>query len=221
MPGAWEILAQRPNTLVAMLAVENVSTKWAMHFAEFRRHWPANSYATTLMGMPFDHARNTAAQSALTQGFEWLFFLDTDVCPPMDTIQRLQAHGRDIAGGVYYRRAQPLVPCMLRYGADGKSAEWVTKWEPQGSLIEVDLIGTGCLLIHRRVLERMAKPHFRWELDPDLQPNIADPRHSEDFSFCRRAKRDAGFQIFADTSVIAEHIGYGSSGAAGYQPATL
>lgn len=241
MPGAWELA--RPNVLVATLTRETVSMKWA---AAYRRlTLPPNSAEALLSGMPFDHARNQACMNALANGFEWIFFLDDDVVCPPDTIHRLLGHGKDIVSGLYYRRAPPLVPVMLKYKPDGKNAEWITGWNPPGAVIDVDLVGAGCLLIHRRVLERMypdwqnwtppagpieeairlgvasffstPRPWFVWELDK----NLPEPRHSEDFSFCREAKRRFGFGIFVDTSIQCEHIGYASSGAAGYQPASL
>lgn len=225
MAGWWEL--QRSNgVLMVTLVTETCPTKWetsmfrmGMHLG---RHTSLDVRDAKVSGTPFDHGRNSGAAGLLADpSLTWLFFIDSDVCAPPDTIPRLISHGKDIVGGVYHRRAEPLVPCMLRYDAEGKTAQWITAWEPPGALIEADLIGTGCLLIHRRVFERMAKPWFRWELDPDLQPNVSDPRHSEDFSFCRRAKRDYGFQIFADTSIQCEHIGFGSSSAAGYRPAML
>lgn len=208
---------QRPNVLVAILTRETVTTKWAANHRNMQL--PHGSSVSYLSGMPFGHARNSAAQSTLDHGFEWLMFVDDDVCLPADAIPRLMSHGKDIVSGVYYRRALPIQPVMLKYKPDGKEAEWITAWNPPGVLIEVDLVGAGCLLIHRRVLERMPKPWFIWELEPEVTKYIragmgtpeSDPVHSEDFSFCRNAKRLHGLKVFVDTSIICEHVGYGSS----------
>lgn len=231
MPGYWEIKAQRPNVLCAILTRETVTTKWA---ASFRRlQLPPNSSETFISGMPFGHARNTAVESVLKHGFEWLFFLDDDVCAPPDTVPRLLAHNRDVISGVYYRRApvgpnKSMPPVMLKY-KNKDEAEWVTQWDPPGSLIEVDLVGAGCLLVNRRIFERLPRPWFTWELEPDITKWIRQgmgteqdqPIHSEDFSFCRRVRRELNLPIAVDTSIQCEHIGLGSSGAHGYAPASL
>lgn len=245
MPGCWEVQS-RPNVLVAILTRETVTTKWA---ANHRNMFvPANSSITYIHGRPFDDARNTAVRAMLEQGYEWLMFVDDDVCLPHDTIPRLMAHGKDIVSGIYYRRAQPIMPVMLRYKTPHE-AEWIQSWSPPGALFEVDLVGAGCLLIHRRVFEKMPFPWFLWELDmpnpckrcgkeadpgqeceakKGAQHDPTDPalipKHSEDFAFCKRAKRQHGMSIWVDSSIICEHIGYAASSggqAATYQPAGI
>lgn len=237
MPGAWEV--PRPNVLMATLTRELVSTKWAAGYRALQL--PSYSAESILSGMPFDHARNTACENVLASGFTWLFFLDDDVVAPPNTIQRLINHGQDIVSGLYYRRAAPIVPVMMTHDDKGNS-QWITSW-PQNHLIEVDLVGAGCLLIHRRVLEQMSRPWFDWQLDK-VTPNPCrhcgreatmehcrdvggkstphepsrphvPPRLSEDFAFCRKAKKEFGFKIHVDTSIVCEHIGLGQSGAGG------
>jgi hypothetical protein len=167
--------------------------------------------------MPFDHARNMACENMLNNGFEWLFFLDDDVVAPPDTIQRLINHKKDIVSGIYHRRALPIAPVMLRFDANDQ-AQWVNEY-PANTLIEVDLVGAGSLLIHRRVLERMSRPWFEWQLgkeDPKPEPGVKVPaKLSEDFSFCRKAKREFGFGIYVDTSIQCEHIGLGQAHTGG------
>jgi hypothetical protein len=223
MPGAWE--SPRPQVLVATLTRETVSTKWAANHRNMIL--PPYSQVSYLSGMPFGHARDQAVANMLQHGFSHLMFVDDDVCIPPDSIPRLLAHGRDIVSGLYYRRALPLAPVMLKNDAQG-NPQWITEWNPKGALIEVDLVGAGCLLVHRRVYERLKPPWFIWELEESVtkwirqgmgEP-VEDKLLSEDFSFCRRAQR-MGFSILVDTGVACEHIGFGSSGQAGYQPASL
>lgn len=202
MPGAWEI--PQPDVMVATLTRGFVPTRWALGVQAL--HLPAGSVGPVIFsGMPFDHARNTAVERMMEMGFRWLFFLDDDVIPPPDVIPRLKAHGQDIVSGIYWRRQPPLLPVMLRETPQG--AMHIAEWQP-GALIEADLVGAGCLLIHRRVLERMPKPWFEWTLDRDDRP--AKERASEDFEWCRKAKR-LGFKVSVDTSVQCLHVGYAQS----------
>lgn len=200
MPCIWEL---RPQVLVAILTREMVATAWAKSLRELAL--PPHSTVSFVTGMPFDHARNTACQSALDHGFQYLFFLDDDVVAPPDAIQTLMSSNLDIVSGLYYRRAMPIHPVALIDTPNGP--------QPLQNLIgiqKVDFVGAGCLLIKRHVLEKMAavngKNWFEWTLDKELPGR----KLSEDFEFCRRAKA-MGFDIYADTRVRCSHIGLAAS----------
>lgn len=62
------------------------------------------------------------------------------------------------------------------------------------SVIPVDAIGTGCLLIRREVLGALTYPYFSYDEDG-----------SEDLFFCRKVKA-AGYDIHLDMSLICGHI---------------
>lgn len=159
-----------------------------------------------ITGKPFDHARNTACQLALENGFEWLFFLDSDVLAPPDAILRLRNHRLPIVSGMYCRRSPPhAVPVMIKNG------NWFTSFTP-GEVVEVDLVGAGCLLIHRTVLEKFHpidparnKRWFDWRVD---MAGLVPPGEalSEDFSFNHFARKQ-GWKILVDTGVRCKHVG--------------
>jgi hypothetical protein len=159
-----------------------------------------------LAGMPFDHARNTACMTVLEHGIEWLFFLDSDVIPPRDAILRLIAHKKPLISGVYFRRSPPVgVPVMMR-----PVGNWILDF-PKNTVIEVDVVGSGCMLIHRSLLEKMPPQRpgshwFDWRVD---QRGVLPPETclSEDFSFCMHAKRTLGIPTCVDTSVLCRHVG--------------
>lgn len=205
MPGAWEI--PQLEVLVGILTREIVSTKWAASFRDLQL--PPNSSTAFFTGMPFDHARNTACQRALEHNFKWLFFLDDDVVTPPDTIRRLIAHNKDIVSGLYYRRATPIAPVMLRETPSGPS--WVQQFSA-GEVCEVDLVGAGCLLINTQVFRKLPWPWFDWLLDHYDLPD--KERCSEDFAFCRKAKK-AGYKIHVDTGIQCQHVGLGQSALGG------
>jgi hypothetical protein len=170
---------------------------------------------TCLSGMPFGHARNTGCLKLLELGWDWLFFLDSDVILPHDAIPRLMAHRKPIVSGLYYRRNNPICPVMLRNNPEG-GRTWITEYKIP-DLMEVDFVGSGCLLIHRDVIMAM-KPvvgntncnrWFEWKVDrEDLDPK---ERMSEDFSFCERARKELAVKIFVDTSVQCKHVGFSES----------
>lgn len=208
MAGAWEML-EANRVLCAILHVDNTSIAWALGFRNLKIPGPVS----VLSGMPYDHARNQACQQALGGGFQYLFFLDSDVIPPADAVHRLLARNLPIVSGMYCRRSPPhAIPVMLRGG------QWVTRLPDlnnpnESPLVEVDLVGAGCMLVHRSVLEkfltkpgRPGKPWFDWRVDMQgIMP--AGECLSEDFTFNLRARTEFGYKIVVDTSVRCRHVG--------------
>ena len=161
-----------------------------------------------LAGMPFDMARNQACMVALEQGYTHLFSLDSDVIPPPDAVLKLLATGKPFISGMYCRRSHPHgVPVAQK---DGR---WLTSFKPD-SLVEVDVVGAGCLLISRDVLERCPpqRPGHRWfDWRVHLQGQGVVPPEtclSEDFSLCRHLKKTLGIPTILHTGVRCRHVGY-------------
>ena len=218
MSGAWE--RESPSVLLAILTREIVTTKWALGFRNLVL--PGGSGVTTRNGAPYDVMRNGACADALAAGYQWVMFLDDDVIPPNDVFARLVRHSQDVVSGLYYRRQEPICPVAMKLDDKGV-AQWVTQWSPPECLLDVDLVGAGCLLIHRRVLEGMPAPWFEWEIGK-AEPVTPRGRGamSEDFAFCMNAKR-AGFRVCLDTSIRCEHVGLGqaSSQDGSFRPSSL
>jgi GT2 family glycosyltransferase len=216
MPGSWEY--SKPNVLVVVLSGrELVTTAWAEGWRTLR--FPERSNRTFMYGMPFDHARSQGCRRMLDTDHEWMFFLDDDVIPPPDTINRLLAYNADIVGGLYYRRQMPPAPVMMR-DVEGEGGQWITDYPP-GSLVEADLIGSGCMLVKRKVLEIMPPPWFEWKCDPYRWPDLKPyERCSEDYDFCRKA-RALGFKLYVDTSIQCHHAGLSVASAQGFTPLQL
>ena len=201
MPGAWE---NRNTVLIGLLTRGIVSTRWALNFRGLQ--FPQGSNIMTPEGEPYDSARNRVCQFALEKNYSHVFFLDDDVCPILpDTIARLMAHKMPIVSGLYYRRSLPLAPVAM---IDSRPRPTYLDNFVLGSLVDVDLLGAGCLLIERKVLETMKKPWFQWLADEEALPEIE--RCSEDFAFCRKATK-MGYRLILDTGIQCTHIGLGKS----------
>lgn len=76
------------------------------------------------------------------------------------------------------------------------------EWPVREGLQRVDAVGTGCILISRRVFKdpEMRKGAFSRKLNPDGTVDKGN-----DISFCERA-RDRGFEIYCHYDYPAEHI---------------
>lgn len=215
MAGAWELRNHHGSVLVGILHTDVVSMAWALGL----RNLQVPGHVMPVSGMPYAHARNTICMQTLQGGYDWCFMLDSDVVPPNDAILRLQAHGKPFISGVYYRRSPPHgIPVMLKNGS------WLPPQLPPNQLIEVDLVGAGCLLIRRDVLEKcppqrpeVGQHWFDWRVD--MQGILPQGEClSEDFTFCTHLRRMLGIPTLVDTSVVCRHIGYSQAGPGSLLP---
>jgi hypothetical protein len=213
MAGSWE-LRNQTSVLVSILHTDIVTMAWALGF----RNLIVPGGVMPVAGMPYDHARNACCMAVLEHGIEWLFFLDSDVVPPKDAILRLIAHKKPLVCGLYFRRSPPVgVPVIMK-----PVGNWIIN-PPKKGLIEVDVTGAGCMLIHRSVLEalppqRPGKHWFDWRVD---MKSVMPPVEclSEDFTFNMHVKKTLGIPTLIDCSVRCRHIGLGEAEENSFVPA--
>lgn len=199
---SWAI-PQGPPLLVGVLHTGIVTTDWARAFRAVQL--PAGTIFSYSSHWPYDVSRNQIVRLALQHNVEWLFFLDSDVLPPADVVTRLMGHNLPIVQGLYYSKVEGNAPLVMRRvsGPDGKEVyTYLANWTP-GELVPVDTIATGCLLIHRRVLQAFDKAGIQWFEWTMGRPGF-DEGLSEDFEFGKRAK-NMGFPMYVDTGVVASH----------------
>lgn len=147
--------------------------------------------------------RNLISAKLLESTAEWVLYADDDQVFLPDTVQRLVAHGRSVISGLYVARDVPFLPHIY---AEEAPEGWVRKHRltpgQTGVLPSVIACGAGCLLVHRRVLEALARPFWRiGQLEPTYW--------SDDIDFCRRV-RAAGFPIAVDLDCPVGHLTYGT-----------
>ena len=134
------------------------------------------------------------------RSLEWLLFLDSDMTPEPETACRLLSHNVDIVGALYFSRDGRYVPMFSEVDV-GFSSVLVSSCNPTDvsasarDLRQVDWVGTGCMLIRRRVLEAMRPPYMEF----------GAPGLGEDVVFCRRA-RELGFGVYVDASHCVGHL---------------
>ena len=153
-------------------------------------------------------ARNYLVQEFLASGMDWLWFVDTDMQFPADTLDRLLSvadpQTRPVVGGLCFSlKGREICSTLMQKNADGASYSIAIGW-PLNDVIEVDATGAACLLIHRGVLERMR--------DAFPGPNhwFADEVHDgmdigHDVVFCERVK-SLGYPVCVHTGVGIGHL---------------
>jgi hypothetical protein len=126
------------------------------------------------------HARNKLATKFLASKFDWILMLDDDTVPPcgnatwfnestglklpewaagLNAIDRLVSHGKTLVGATYFGRS-PDAPPVFAEGFQRRKE--LLRSGPLDQVVPTKWVGTGCLLIHRRVFEDIEKkfPHL-------------------------------------------------------------
>lgn len=212
MAGAWEILAN-PTMVLGILHVDTTTVAWSLGLRNLQLTGPI----IPVSGMPYDMSRNVIAAKALELGVDHCCYIDSDVVAPPDTFLRLMRHNLPIVSGVYFRRSPPHGVAVAI-----KNGHWVNPL-PKNTLMEVDLVGAGCLCIKTDVLRalpphRPDKPWFDWAVDARGKGILPeDECMSEDFTLNVYARKK-GFKTYLDTSIICRHIGYAEAGPGYMKP---
>lgn len=202
-PAGPPLRSNDPHMRVAVgIPVERTIMQEAFHafVAIFQQGW-------SLAQLPYtrnDVARHKLGRFLLDSDYTHILMLDSDHVHPPDIVQRLARWFQvypdlRVVGGLNFRRGEPYDPCAFIDPGDGefhRLAEW-----GQG-LVRVDALGTGSMMIDRRVFEQL--PEEAGWFDYDY------PNHSQwpgtDMTFSARC-REAGIGLWCDTTTTSPHIG--------------
>lgn len=162
-------------------------------------------------GKPIDEARCYFATEAQRVGAKYLFQWDEDVAVPTHAIRQLIFHMEHhpdwaLVGGVYCQKNEPECTCApMIFRGQGQGPYW--DWHA-GEIFEVDSMGMGCSLIRVECFKDVEQPWFKTVQDNDAAlDNIASGiLWTEDIWFCERLKRTGKWKIFADGSLIMDHL---------------
>lgn len=186
-----------------------IRTEIGMLISQWVRKCPYNIYLHFPAEKPIEHNRNNIVKKFLETDFDYLMMLDCDIIPS-ENIFNLVDFDKDIIGGLCFacksrQGNDVLVPLVLERrleeGKDGAGWRYRTM-DAKGNegLMECDAIGTGCMIIARRVLEHpKMKPAFVNYYDKD-----GLRIEGLDLSFCRRAQ-ELGFKIYCHLDYPCSH----------------
>lgn len=161
-------------------------------------------------------SRNVVVKTFLeTTDADWLLMIDSDERLSLQTWQKLidSAHDKDrpIVSGLvfaaFFDGNDSLRPVPTIYQMDQEKGLQAIDGYPEDSLIEVDAVGTGCILIHRSVLlelQKQATPNQGKDWAWFVEGAIDGTYFGEDLLFSKRLK-SLGFPIYAHTGAILPH----------------
>lgn len=146
--------------------------------------------------------RTRIVREFLKSPCEWLWMLDIDLVFPPQILDALMEAAdparRPVVGALYFSSYESTPdgtwwPMWLERQGDQEYC--VVSRVQLGEVRELSVAGTGCMVIHRSVLERLAEVHsgdpWPW-FGHDVR---GGERAGEDVTFCTRA-RAAGFSVW-------------------------
>jgi len=128
-----------------------------------------------------------------------IFFMDHDMYFGADTVTRLLAHDKDIVAAPYNMRSLPLTTTVILLDEKGEKTDG--ELLPK-ELFRCEALGCGCMLIKIEVFEKIERPWFAIQIDPESNELVI----SEDVHFCNQARK-AGYDVWCDPTIKVGHIG--------------
>lgn len=151
-----------------------------------------------------EHQRNTQVKRFLTgTSFKYLFMLDSDTLPHLDTIEELYKHRRDkvvmVAPCLMYDANMRVHPMAFMRMGENQKSPYSPMYHGRG-IHEIKGAGMTGALLPRELLEEMEPPWFRMEHDKEGMLIL-----TEDFYFWRKVE-NMGWRIKANLDIVADHL---------------
>lgn len=135
---------------------------------------------------------------------DWLLMLDTDHSFEPDLAVRMvnlmEKHQVDVLTGFYQFKGPPYSPVLFLTNEKGDGFNALGDWDPSVEILEVGSAGAGCLMVRRKVFERIKS---------ELRCGPFDVTHpfSEDHSFFARL-RELGIKAYCALNVRSCHLDF-------------
>jgi hypothetical protein len=156
--------------------------------------------ATQIGNSLISMARDAICDEAVRHGADWIFMYDDDMVFEPDILERLMASEKDVIVPLAFTSRWPVGPVLWKILSTWDAQRQAVRRDlepildyPRNALFRVQAVGTGVVLIHRRVLERIPRPWFHGGV------NVG-----EDVYFCLRCQQ-AGVEVWCDSRVKTLH----------------
>ena len=194
------------KTLIAIPCFSMLHTDFMVSFMDLDK--PAGTRYMVAKNTLVHDARNGLAANAITNNFDRVLWLDSDMKFNPDLLTKLSAdmdEGMEFVSGLYFSRKFPMRPVIYKtveWGLtdDGKVHHKTERMEdyPKNAIFPIQGSGFGCVMTSTKLLKDV------WEkYGSPFQPLLY---MGEDLSFCRRVQM-LGVEMFCDSRVKAGHVG--------------
>lgn len=185
-----------PEVLEALVRQDYPDFDWTINVLE-----PIQAYPDR-RNISFNSTRNLneARTKALKSDIQYFITLDSDVVMPDNAITEFmkQSH-KDIAGGWY----------PMAHGESWVAGKWIannTLWhfkKPEQSLIKVDMVGLGCLMLSRKALTEL---EFRDGIDKEIMDEFGEKMYMGPCAAFSDNAQNKGYNLYMNGSVICQHL---------------
>lgn len=143
---------------------------------------------------PAQHNRNLSVQDFLKTDCDYFMCVDEDIVPPPNVLD-LVLLDKDVVGAVcpQWREGDTYFVVMDKVEGGYKPVPV----DRRGGLQQYDAVGTGCMIIKRKVLEKVKRPFERKWQDGFAVLGL-------DLYFCEKA-RAQGFEVWAHWEYQCSH----------------
>jgi len=177
------------------IAAEYVKTPCVQSLYDM--HAPGNvelriAYVT---GLGPAQAKNMAVAKALDDAYDYLFFVDSDLILPSDTLERLLRLNTDIAAGWSVLGINDQRTNIYSFNSVNSSYDFVPHRKLPSGITIVDAIGFACVLVRTSVFRALEYPYF-------VHTEYANRAVlNEDIYFCDKLRRLSLPRIMCDTGL--------------------
>lgn len=148
---------------------------------------------------PLDNARNVAVKEFLEDYADYLLFIDNDIVPPPDALERLIAADKDVIAPLCFTMKQgddgiPF-PLIVAHRYNEKH-----EYKPYygNGIEETDVVTGGMFLAKREVYEKLERPfYFTYHKNGLVE-------YSEDFVFSQQCQK-LGYKLYTDYDLLCKH----------------
>lgn len=198
------------KTLIAIPCMDMVHTTFMKSVLGLNRTGDCR-FSITCSSLVYD-ARNTLAKQAVTEGFDRVLWLDSDMDFSPDLLSVLSAdmdEGRELVSGLYFKRKAPIKPVVYKEVGyfHNEQEDTVTpiavSYEdyPKDTIFPIAGCGFGGVLVSVDLINRVGEK-FGLPFSPILG-------FGEDLSFCKRVS-ELGVEMYCDSRVKMGHVGLGT-----------
>ena len=142
-------------------------------------------------------ARINLADIAVKGGFDYVFWMDSDMIIPADALKKMLDADKDMVTGLYFQRRGDHAPVI--YSGVDENGRIVYEDYPRFNLFPIAACGFGCVLMKTDVIRKVAGAYNGATFQPFTGIG-------EDLSFCYRWRRSGG-EIWCDPTIQCGHIG--------------
>lgn len=198
------------KTLIAIPCMDMVHTVFMKSLMGMNRVGQTG-FAFSCSSLVYD-ARNTLAKQAVTEGYDRVLWLDSDMDFQPDLLQKLSEdmdEGRELVSGIYFKRKAPVKPVIYKSLGYYKNEDErgvtpvAVSYEdyPKDSIFPIAACGFGGVLVTTDLIQRVGDK-FGLPFSPIMG-------FGEDLSFCSRVT-ELGVEMFCDSRVKMGHVGLGT-----------